>query len=622
MIEEKNQPGNDQEQDDIKPVILDNIQALLSQLKITKVFFIDDAITQDTGKETFKGIVQSIIADGKIKELQAIKITGIDFNVQDAVLMEHIDQEWDNLKYAKQLRYFERAYTISGIPEAINDLNVSNNLKEFFKTGQIEFLGPNDWDAKQDQIIAEIAPGNKIMVIFDQDLKLAGGRYSEQLVKGEQLILELKQKAVSDRVIVSLLTHTTTSYDQELPKRSEICRKLTTLNDSDFFVLAKIRLEKPTMFADGLKKVCLNTYCENIKSQTIDILRDAQVETIRQLEKFDTYDFDHTIFKSSHTEGIWEPETLLRITDVIFKDEVRKLMIANNYVVSTNPAICAANELSKVEFKIDDSINPYHERFKLRHQELFEAGVLLNGLRIPIANGDIFTITEGDKKGKNFILVAQECDLMVRGEDGKRGARTAVFLEVETLTEKQFLKEISNKYEKDIKDGKFNNHFFSNRYKLEYFESGTNKVGLVHFAKSILIDLNVCDLIVFNNSGEAVLDLTTSSYDENFHNEAWKKRYKFIKDEFIARKEIIERQYAAVDGIADVGLKGDIQARFNYIFSFIDKAGIQISYKSDKYTFGLKRILRLRHPKSKYLLDKYYQHLSRIAEQHDFTDYN
>ena len=98
------------------------------------------------------------------------------------------------------------------------------------------------------------------------------------------------------------------------------------------------------MFADGLKKVCLNTFCENIKDQTIEILKAAQEETIRQLKKFDTSDFDLTIFKSSHTEGVWEPETLLRITDIIFNDEVRKLIISKNYMASTNPVICAANE--------------------------------------------------------------------------------------------------------------------------------------------------------------------------------------------------------------------------------------------------------------------------------------
>lgn len=621
MSEKVEQSGNHQEQDEIKRAILENIQALLAQQNVKKVYFIDDAINQDTGKDTFKGIVQGIVADGKLGELRALTMTGIDFNIEDAILMEHIDANWDGLKHSKQLRYFEKVYTLAGTPEAIRDLDVSNNLKDYFDDQQIEFLTPNDWDAKQDEILAAIPQGNKIMIILDQDLKLANGRYSAEggAIQGEQLIVELKQKNIQDKIIMALLTHTTTECEQELPKRVEICERINSLKASDFFVLAKVRLEKPHMFADGLKKVCLNTYCENIKDQTIEILQEAQSNTITALKKFDTYDFDHTVFKSSYTEGVWEPETLLRITDIIFKDEVRKLMISKNYLPSTNPAICAANELSKVEFKIDDSINPYTERFKLRNQEIYEAGDLINDLRKPIDNGDIFTITDGEKKGKKFILVAQECDLMVRGEDGKRGARTAVLLEIETFTEKQLLKEISDKYKKEIEKEKFNNHFFADRFKLEYFEKGTNKVGIVYFGKSIIMDLYVSDLIVFNNSGEASLDFGNVTFDEKYHNEAWKKRYQLIRDEFAIQKATIEQHYAQLNAMEEGELKSAMQAKFNYLFSFINKAGIQVNYNANKFGFGLKRISRLRQPKSKTLLVRYFQHLSRVAEQHDFA---
>ena len=620
MVADTALPLTSEDPDEIKPIILENIQAIFTKLKVIKVFFIDDAINQDTGKDTFKGLVQSIIAKEKFDDLRAITMSGIDFTVDETVMLDHIDKVWDDLKHSKQLRYFEKVYTIAGNPTAITDLNVSNKLKDFFNAGQIDFLTPNEWDVRYEQILAEVPPGNKIFVIFDQDLKLAQGRYSEQLIQGEQLILELKQKNVEEKVIISLLTHTITACEDELPKRAEICERLTALEISDFFVLAKVRLEKPAMFADGLKKIALNTFCENIKSQTIGILKDAQTETIRQLLNFDTYDFDHTVFKSSHLEGVWEPETLLRISDVIFKDEVRKLMIERHYLLSTNPAICSANEISKIEFIIDDEPgNPYKERFKLRTQEIYESGILLNSLRKPIDNGDIFTIKEGVKKGKTFILVAQECDLMVRGQNGERGARSATLLEIETLSEKQLLDQMKKKYSNEIEREKFKNHFFSDKYKLEYIESGTNKVGLVHFSKAIVIDLNVLDLIVFNENGEAILDLAAETFDEKLHNSAWKNRYELIRKEFTSHRDVLERQYTAVECIEDPDLKLEIKTKINYLFSFINSAGILLSYDSNKFSFGLNRISRLRQPKSRNLLDRYYQHLSRIAEPHDFA---
>lgn len=616
---EEIQQSEEVQQDEIKPLILENIQSILGQMKIAKVYFIDDAINQDTGRDTFKGIVQAAIAADKIDELKTIPIQGIDFNTDTAVLPNHIDAVWDTLKHAKQLRYFERVYTIIGNPQAINDLNVSNNLKDFFAEGQIEFLTPPEWEAKEDEILQAVPEGEKILLLFDQDLKLSGGKYAEG-VQGENLILALKQKGVPDKVVVSLLTHTTPLVNQELPERSAICDRVAGLSPSEFFVLAKVRLEKPAMFADGLKKVCLNTYCEQIKDSTIDILTQAQEATIDKLKKIDTYDFDHTIFKSSNTEGVWEPETLLRITDVIFRDEVRKLMVEKNYVESTNPSICAAADISKIEFKIEDLVDPYKERFKLRHQEIYEAGNLLNSLRKPIENGDIFIVTEGEKKDKKFILVAQECDMMVRGATGERGARTAVLLEIEPITEKQLHKEMSDKYKKESDRGKFNNHFFADRYKLEYFEEGTSKIGLVHFTRATVIDLNVTDLIVFNPAGEATIDLATSTYDEKYHNNAWKNRYKLIHDEFTAQQAIIDQQFNAIAAVGDIAIKEAMQAKLSYLFSFINKTGIQISYTANKFSFGLKRVARLRNPKSKNLLDRYTLHLSRFAELHDFAE--
>lgn len=610
------------EGEEIEQAILQNIQDLLSRLNISKIYFIDDAINQDTGKATFKGLIEGIIADGKLDELKAINLTGIDFTQDGAVLLDHIDEVWDNVKHSKQLRYFEKAYTITGKPEAIRDLNVSNNLKDFFAEAQIEFLTPNEWDEKVDEILGGIADGNRLMVIFDQDLKLAQGRYADNGVQGEQLILELKQKNLSDKLVVALLTHTVTDYEGELPKRAEICNRIEGLNVSDFFVLAKVRLEKHALFGDGIKKVCLNTYCEDVKSKTIEIIQKAQKETIAQLKTFDTYDFDHTVFKSSLGEGVWEPDTLLRITDIIFKDKIRALMISGDYVPTVNTSICSAKEISKIEFPIEDTVNPYKERFKLRHQEIYEKEVLLNKLRRPIDNGDIFLVTDGEKVKRKYILVAQECDLMVRGgqiDKGTRGSRIATLLEIETFTSENLFKDIERKYLKDIEKKAFQSHYYADKFKLEYFEEGTNKVGIVHFSKAKTIDLNVLDLIVFNEAGEAKIDLNNPSYNADYHNFAWQSRFEIVKDEFTAKAELLTKQLAVIDATEDGDVKNSLKLSISHLLSFVDKLGIQINFSQNVFDFGLKRVSRVRLPKSKYILDRYYSHLARIAELHDFA---
>lgn len=625
MEEVVNKTDQSEEHLDVQADTIQKIDLVLSKLSVDKIYFIDDAINlTTTDKATFLGLVQKVLAAGKIADLKKITLqNAIDFNTDEEVLIDHVNAVWDNINPGKQVKYYKHIYTIDGNPEAITDLNVSHHLNEFFNNGKLVSLTPTQWDEQRDEILNAIPADKKILVLFDQDLKLAPGRFTDQNIKGEHLITELIGLPNGEKVIIGLLTHTITSCDEELSERQTICQRVGALTEDKFFVLAKARLEKPEQFGDGIKKTCLNTYCEDIKTQTIGILEVAQAQTIAKLRTFDTYDFDHTVFKSSFGEGVWEPETLLRITDVIFKDEVRKLMIERNYVPLVNTSICAASEISDIPFAIDAKSKTYSEKIKLRHQEIYESESLLNNLRRPIDNGDIFEITGGQLKNKKYILVAQECDLMVRGgtkgDEGTRGARIAILLPIKILASETLLSELKRKYSADIKKGKFTTHFYADKFKLEYFESGTTKVGIVDLSSALSIDLNVLDLIVFNDTGDAVLDLAAPTFDEKFHNFAWRIRYEKISKEFTEEAKALESLYSVLPKIADPTLENEIQEKINRLLSFIVSAGIQINYKDNKFNFGLKRISRLRVPKSKYLLDRYYQHLSREAEPHDFV---
>jgi hypothetical protein len=42
-------------------------------------------------------------------------------------------------------------------------------------------------------------------------------------------------------------------------------------------------------------------------------------------------------------------------------------------------------------------------------------------------------------------------------------------------------------------------------------------------------------------------------------------------------------------------------------------------YESKKFDFGIKRVMHLKPAGANYLLERYYRHLSRTAEPHDFA---
>ncbi|MDB4925939.1 hypothetical protein [Mucilaginibacter sp.] len=613
-----------QEDSEFDPVLLESIHAVLSSLQIGQVYFVDDAVNQQTDLATFVGLVQSVLASGKIEELRAIPIQkAIDFQTDEQVLSAHIQQVWENVSPKKQINYFTRVYAIAGQPEAIKDINVSNRLKNFFKEGVLNCLTPHEWDEQRNGIIAGIAAGQRILVLFDQDLKMAGGRFTDDNIRGEDLILETKQQAGAGQVVLTLFTHTVPDHAAELPERQRICREYSALSEQDFFVLTKKRLDKQDEFTDGLKKACLNTYCEQIKDNTLAIVFEAQKRTVDRIKAFDTYEFDQAVFKSSFTEGVWEPETLLRMTDTIFKDEVRRLMLDQAYVTKTNDIIAAARKISNITVNLQDVKEDHTEKFKIRHQELYESPELLNPLRRPIDNGDMFKVTEGAGKNKRYILIAQECDLMVRSEGdkrGKRGANMAVLAEITVVSKDKVLNEQITTYQKQIDKKKFGNHFFADRYQLNYFELGTDKVGIVDFKDTLMVDLNILDLAVFDLTGNSVLDLANPNYSAGYHNAAWQSRYELIEQEYTKIADELDSSYAALDVVADEGRRTSLKAKINRVFSFINPAGVLMNYGNRKFDFGVERTGRLRLPKSKHLLDRYYLHLSRFAEQHDFAE--
>src|SRR5690606_24353863 len=131
--------------------------------------------------------------------------------------------------------------------------------------------------------------------------------------------------------------------------------------------------------------------------------------------------------------------------------KVKELMVRNEFAKSVNPAIKQAKELSDITFNVPANHQPYKEKLILRHHDIYVSGNHINALHFPIENGDVFEIYEGNKLGF-YILVAQDCDLMMRtnrgGRMGVRAARTAILLKLDILSLVQLDKKIEEHREK------------------------------------------------------------------------------------------------------------------------------------------------------------------------------
>jgi hypothetical protein len=363
-------------------------------------------------------------------------------------------------------------------------------------------------------------------------------------------------------------------------------------------------------FADGIKKACLNSRFELIKAKTKELFDAAYKDTSDELSALDTYHFDEVILKSSAKEGVWEAETYLRIFDILFDEHFKKQILTDSYITTVNKEISLAKEISEIQFMVADNAQPNESKFGLRHKEIYEDGELVNKLRFGVNNGDIFNIYEGHNNG-DYILVAQECDLMVRN-DGTRSGTHGYLFKIETLSNAQLSSEIQNRAKKG-------EQFFSDKYQLPYFVKDTNKSGIVRLSDTIVVDLNFLDMAVFNDAGEITYNVDEAAgFDKNLYNTSWCNRHNLLLELLTEKANGLDSYYEEIAKI-DPAFQSVLKRSVNFSLAFKESYGKTENYVNRTFNFGVRRSGRLRSPYSKILLDKYALYLSRNADLHDFA---
>jgi hypothetical protein len=360
----------------------------------------------------------------------------------------------------------------------------------------------------------------------------------------------------------------------------------------------------------------INRYCEVIKKLTVEIIEKAYANALLRVKNINTYDFDHTIFQSSYEEGVWEIETLFRLSDIFIDDEIKNTIITSDFQKEINSHLRKAKQLSDIRFKIEKHTEPYADKYKLRHLEIYEGGAIINRMFKPIDNGDIFEIYEGDEATRgNYILLGQECDLMVR-KDGTRESKLGFLYKIENHELESFLEITKTHYESHRRD------FYEAKFKLDYFKSGTNDVGVVSFKNPIVVDLRMLDLIAFNSDGRARFELK-KPIDSTVLSFAWEKKYSKIQDFLNMKAGWAVRAFHTLKKLKDAEYT-DVR---NYLTNINrlklsltrPEVGSDRTLISDVYDFGIRRTMFFRRPGSTILLDVLTKYQARQAELHDFA---
>jgi hypothetical protein len=460
------------------------------------------------------------------------------------------------------------------------DENTFLELSTLFSKYGLQLLSLKLWREKQGEIISDAMPPTLFLVDEDFSKEEGGTRFS-----GIALIKTVMDAAPADRVLCALLTHNPRYQPETLHEAwKELCRK-EGLNPSRFVLIPKkLAQNDPIGFARLVKLALLNRKVNELKGTARDILRSAQDNAHKRLNDIDIYDFDQIVFRSSWREGVWEPDTLFRVFGLFHHDETRKLAKKDANLYSLADSIRA---LSLVPTK--SSTAPNYNAIALQRLELYESGEYLNAHFIPIDIGDIFQKT--GESNKQFILLAQSCDLMVR-TDGKRNP----------FVNEALLAEVVLGPIKD-RDGHGELQFLEEHDKVQYF---------VSFKRTHSVKLSILDICALNDKGEAVVVLDSPCPDRVIP--AWKHHYEKLIKEF--QKTIKHTEDLVQKGVSPNAAAALVARSSN---STLFSPSLDIAKKT--LSFNLKRVGRLKQPRAAALLSRFANFIARQAFDHDFGDY-
>jgi len=338
----------------------------------------------------------------------------------------------------------------------------------------------------------------------------------------------------------------------------------------------ELLIDNPCDFAALIKLASVSQYYTILKAKIQEISTNSLAVASERIRLLNIYDLDQIVFVSSNREGVWEPDTMLRLLGIFQRGETRSRALLDESIRSASENI---RRISGVAAPI--STQPSNSLWNILHLENYEDAGLLNELHRPTDLGDIYEKTNG----RRYILMVPQCDLMVRTKGGYRGSDS------DTVKE-GMLAEI---VETERKSGL--------GWKLEFHDPA--HPTFVDFKKAYSVKLLCLDLCVFNPDGAASFSLTGG-----------------VPQLLIPAWKVIAKQLGQI--IATYRQIGPTGKQRGEINRHLTKANPEMTFwgtidpDAGSIVMNFKRVARLLHPRSTALLKAYGEFLNRDAFEHPF----
>ncbi|HJW32504.1 MAG TPA: hypothetical protein VJ505_03970 [Holophagaceae bacterium] len=558
------------------------IQELLKIAQIKRVIVVDDEWGGALGLEPILGELSVREAREESFSFVAIpELAGINFEVPNEVWEPLFRTAWESMAAARRAEVFQHL----GITQ--EESGAGHILRELFTGTPIHFLSQQEWVDREKDLITT-ASTQRTLFLFDQDMTkdegsadqgirtIAGLLRSGSLPDGEVFL------ALFSNVIIG-------NREYEILEKLAIDYSITA-HKNKFAVVSKEHLRNdPELIAARLKRVIISPICESLKTTLFSAVSNAADEAKRKIDELNVYDFEQIVFQSSFVEGVWEPDTLLRLFGLYYREAARQLAQGDPNLREMAAKVRA---VIAVQYEPDD--RPKSRAADLQRLELYESAEYLIDHKLPIDLGDIFVKTDG---GSHWILLAQPCALVVRGASGKRD------LAGETVT----LAKIVYKPKEEAMGDAY--------LELPFFSKDETKKAYVNLKSREQVETCILDLCVYSEIGEASVQIGMNCPQGVIP--AWEKRYADIQKQAKSIVDKFRDLKAQVTGPRPAEVLKILKGTLTSSLSRIVRGEIKES--PGRVSYPIKRIGRLKQPRAGSLLRDFADYGSRDAFDHDLT---
>ncbi|MDR7047760.1 hypothetical protein J2X54_000195 [Duganella sp. 3397] len=350
------------------------------------------------------------------------------------------------------------------------------------------------------------------------------------------------------------------------------------LNKIDVADLEAAKLEFEHLLVDYFVRIKLSNLSKQFAVETKEHLKSAVEEAYKKLRRMSLEEFMYAVAGSPRSEGVSELDALVRMLAV----EQRRAL--TEQIVNHDSVRKLLGEMRGLSIPFDSlkDLASGEGLIALRHSEAFEPAISLNSLLQPITSGDIFTCSLTRKideetivENRDFVLVSNACDLMLRGDTGKRKlAHQAILLPL-----------IKSKSSDDV-------------FKLPCPLTNDSN-GAVWFSDIYTVPLEVLDLCSYRSDGKAI-----------WEKGAYAKLGRNLLESQIKRAKEIE-------SILSEGTICNIVKKSSAMMAISIKPGED--KKAISANFSIQRISRLTPPIAGELVHKFSVFMGRPALDYDYS---